>query len=69
MNLEKTAREFEKKINLNFNDINLLINALTHSSFANESGGKNPCNERLEFLGDSVFGVRQALRVRQGDSN
>lgn len=30
--------------------------ALTHRSFAYESGGL-PTNERLEFLGDSVFGL------------
>ena len=31
--------------------------ALTHSSFANESGGKFVSYERLEFLGDSVLGI------------
>lgn len=34
----------------------LLILALTHRSFAYESGGI-PTNERLEFLGDSVLGL------------
>ena len=31
--------------------------ALTHSSFANESGGRYVSYERLEFLGDSVLGI------------
>lgn len=37
-------------------DSQLLELALTHRSFAYESGGI-PTNERLEFLGDSVLGV------------
>ena len=34
----------------------LIAHALTHRSFAYESGGL-PTNERLEFLGDSVIGL------------
>jgi len=45
-----------KKIGYEFKDESLLIRALTHSSYANESRGKNESNERLEFLGDSVLG-------------
>lgn len=37
-------------------DENLIELALTHRSFAYESGGI-PTNERLEFLGDSVLGI------------
>ena len=37
-------------------DIDLVVLALTHRSFAYEHGGL-PTNERLEFLGDSVLGV------------
>ncbi|MDR0858108.1 MAG: ribonuclease III [Oscillospiraceae bacterium] len=41
----------------NFRDTLLRERALTHSSFANEKGlGKLTCNERLEFLGDSILG-------------
>ena len=40
-----------------FRDPSLLRNALTHSSYANENKNLNlRCNERLEFLGDSVLG-------------
>ncbi|HHW82622.1 MAG TPA: ribonuclease III, partial [Actinomycetales bacterium] len=37
-------------------DEDLLALALTHRSYAHESGGI-PTNERLEFLGDSVLGL------------
>lgn len=44
-----------------FRDPALLRNALTHSSFANENRSlKMPCNERLEFLGDSILGFEVA---------
>ena len=46
---------FSKIINVSFSDIGLLDNALTHTSYANETGKLN--NERLEFLGDSVLGL------------
>ena len=37
----------------------LLQNALTHSSYANENRDKGiRNNERLEFLGDSVLGLK-----------
>ena len=49
--------EFEKKIGYTFHNKELLTEALTHSSFANESKAKVRCNERLEFLGDSILGA------------
>ncbi len=49
--------EFEEIIGYKFNDISLLEKALTHSSYANEKQLSRECNERLEFLGDSVLGV------------
>ena len=45
----------EKKLGYSFNDRDLLITALTHSSYAKESGGEIRYNERLEFLGDAFF--------------
>ncbi len=45
------------KIDYKFNDESLLRLAMTHSSYANEHHGTHlQCNERLEFLGDSVLG-------------
>lgn len=48
--------EFEKVIGYKFKNENLLKTALTHSSYANEHSDYFHCNERLEFLGDSVLG-------------
>ena len=48
----------EGAIGYTFNNKELLSEALTHSSYSNELKAKKqacPCNERLEFLGDSVL--------------
>lgn len=52
--METNYNQLEKKIGYRFRNKELLITALTHSSYANE----HKCNsyERLEFLGDSVLG-------------
>jgi ribonuclease III len=48
--------EFAEKLNIKFNDINLLKRACTHRSYLNENKGANlEHNERLEFLGDAVL--------------
>ena len=50
----------ENRIGYRFKERGLLERALTHSSYSNESGLKNHhmlCNERLEFLGDSVLSI------------
>lgn len=49
-------QEFAKeKLGFEFNDINLLVTALTHRSYVNEHKSANEHNERLEFLGDAVL--------------
>ena len=51
-------KEFQARIGYEFNNINLLRQALTHSSYANEKHMKKLSdNERLEFLGDAVLEV------------
>ena len=50
-------KEFQKIIGYTYNNESLLIEALTHSSFANESKKHRKNNERLEFLGDSVLSL------------
>ncbi len=51
------SHPIESEIGYSFNNQDLLLRALTHSSGANEKGlGHNACNERLEFLGDSILG-------------
>jgi ribonuclease III len=46
----------QQKIGIHFRDPSLLLEAVTHSSFANESPHLSPRdNERLEYLGDAVL--------------
>ena len=51
-------KDLEAAIGYRFKNIQLLQNALTHSSYANERWHNSLLsNERLEFLGDSVLGM------------
>lgn len=54
---EKRFKEFEEKIGYTFKNKDLLFEALSHSSFANEYKKGRHSNERLEFLGDSVLSI------------
>ncbi|MDR5658292.1 ribonuclease III [Serpentinicella sp. ANB-PHB4] len=48
----------EKILKYSFKNKNILIEALTHSSYANEIKNKKiKYNERLEFLGDAILGL------------
>lgn len=56
MREQRKLEELEEKIGYRFQNQHLLLQAVTHSSFANENkslGLKD--NERLEFLGDAVL--------------
>ncbi len=54
----KLPQEFEEKIGYHFENEKLLLQALTHSSYANEHHmGRLADNERLEFLGDAVLEI------------
>lgn len=54
----KELKEFQKILGIEFNKLELLNIALTHSSYANQfSLTYNDHNERLEFLGDSVLSM------------
>jgi len=49
-------KDLEKKIGVDFKDLDLLKEALTHRSYPNENTGwPHRNNERLEFLGDAVL--------------
>ncbi len=50
-------KKLEENLGYKFNNITLLQNALTHSSYANEAHTAYGSNERLEFLGDAVLSV------------
>ena len=54
--MRETTQAMMERIGYTFKDPKLLENALTHSSYANESNRGLKSNERLEFLGDSVLG-------------
>lgn len=57
-------KQLERNIGYEFKNIRLLVNALTHSSYANENRTEGiPSNERLEFLGDSVLGFAAARHL------
>lgn len=46
-----------EKLGYNFKNVQYIETALTHSSYANEMKKNRECNERLEFLGDSVLSI------------
>ena len=59
-------KDLENAVGYRFQDITLLQNALTHSSYANERWHNSlMSNERLEFLGDSVLGMEVAAYLYQ----
>ena len=56
----RSYHELEAALGYTFRDKSLIEVALTHSSYSNEMKGRGvvlPCNERLEFLGDSVLSI------------
>lgn len=53
-NLENSLKVLQKKLLIQFTNIEVLQEALTHSSYANQKKDIK-YNERLEFLGDSVL--------------
>lgn len=51
----------QSRMEYRFRDPDLLLAALTHSSYSNEHPhDAAPCYERLEFLGDSILGLTAA---------
>ena len=53
---EQEINKFQQVIGYKFQNTDLLIQALTHSSFVNEQKiNKKPDYERLEFLGDAIL--------------
>ena len=52
-NLTKHIEEVQQKIGYGFNNVDLLLQAFTRSSYSTQYGGEN--NEVLEFIGDKVL--------------
>lgn len=62
--------QLENKIDYKFKNKELLINALTHTSYANEHRHKDmKDNERLEFLGDAVLEMVSSEYLYKNMSN
>lgn len=58
--IEVSIASLQERIGYKFNNEEILREAITHSSYSNEKRAKKvyiPCNERLEFLGDSVLSI------------
>ena len=52
---ENTPDRFESTVGYQFRNPQFLLEALTHSSFAQESANRPRDNEQMEFLGDAVL--------------
>jgi len=65
--MKAKLRELEKRLGLTFENRDLLTQALTHSSAAQEK--QQESNERLEFLGDAVLGTVVSEYLYQAFSN
>jgi ribonuclease III len=65
------ASDLAAHLGLPFTDLELLRQALVHSSHSNERPSAGPPNERLEFLGDAVIGlvISEALFARYPDED
>jgi ribonuclease-3 len=58
INIKSQLKALEKKLGINFKNILLLEEALTHRSYLNEQKNLTHfSNERLEFLGDSILSL------------
>jgi ribonuclease-3 len=69
----KALTDLEFELAYKFNDVQLLEQAITHSSHANERSTGQGDNEQMEFLGDAVLGflvsdflVRAHPRLTEG---
>lgn len=56
-------QQLQRHLGRRFRRPELLLQALTHSSWARDQAAAAPDNERLEFLGDAVLGLRVCERL------
>ena len=59
--------QLEVRLDYSFKDLSLLDHALTHRSFAHESGNLGADYEAMEFLGDSVLGLTISEHLLRAD--
>lgn len=70
MDEELARRALEEALGYVFEDETLLLEALTHRSFANEQRDRSLAdNEKLEFLGDAVLGLTAAHLLHEAFPN
>ena len=58
-----SLKSLQEQIHYQFRNRQLLIEALTHSSFAREASRRTRDNERMEFLGDAVLSFVVSVRL------
>lgn len=58
-----TLKNLQARIGHEFTKRPLLVEALTHSSYAREASGRVRDNERMEFLGDAVLNFLVSIRL------
>lgn len=58
-----TLKSLQARIGHEFSKRPLLLEALTHSSYAREASGRVRDNERMEFLGDAVLNLLVSIRL------
>jgi ribonuclease-3 len=61
--MEPSLEDLQGVIEYQFRDPQLLLDALTHSSYAQESPDRSRDNEQLEFLGDAVLNFLVSARL------
>lgn len=60
---EMDCTQLQQQLAYTFKDVQLLVAALTHGSFANEHQGVRQTYQRLEFVGDAVLGLMCAEQL------
>lgn len=53
MSFVNDFKEFAKKNDIKYHDVNIYFQAFTHKTYGNEH--KVQCNERLEYIGDAIL--------------
>jgi ribonuclease-3 len=61
--MEHSLEKLQEHIGYRFSNPQLLLQALTHSSYAQESPEQTGDNEQLEFLGDAVLNFLVSVRL------
>ena len=62
-NFNINLNELEKKIDIKFNNVDIIIASLTHDSFYTKHKYSKFSNQRLEFIGDRVLSFIISLEL------